>query len=296
MLTISAGTDSLPTNPESTKTDAAALHEGAAVRVTGLAKSPEYNGLGGAVGPRHKWREGRVAVFLETTPRKLVSLKPANVVVIAAVGTWGILTLPGTVLAAIFELLQWRGMDRELLLAVPAVCRQFRAVCALVVVSIINIGWIRVRPHLEAVLSGDRRPCGVVAPSVEVQACFARFKSVGYLNFSGKSELCHGWQYRCANPGVIDGALAGCRPGLQSLSFVDNSYAAMRWLQTVAGYVRRTDIVYPALTDLSFETVNPLIFSLHVAPGVSPVLRWFLLNGHALALRVDPRWRLSNRV
>lgn len=88
MLTISAGTDSLPTNPDAAS-DAAALHEGAAVRVTGLAKSPEYNGLGGAVGPRHKWREGRVAVFLETTPRKLVSLKPANVVVIAAVGTWG---------------------------------------------------------------------------------------------------------------------------------------------------------------------------------------------------------------
>lgn len=106
----------------------------------------------------------------------------------------------------------------------------------------------------------------------------------------------NGWQYLCANPGVIDGALAGCRPGLQSLSFVDNSYAAMRWLQTVAGHVRRTDIVYPALTRLSFETVNPLIFSLHVAPGVSPVLRWFLLNGHDLALRVDPRWRLSNRV
>ena len=48
------------------------------VRTTGLQGMAVLNGVRGTVLPRHKWKEGRVAVRLETAPPKAYLLRPEN--------------------------------------------------------------------------------------------------------------------------------------------------------------------------------------------------------------------------
>ena len=54
------------------------LSPGSRVRTVGLQRTPELNGVQGTMKPREKWKPGRVAVLLDTTPPKVYSLKLGN--------------------------------------------------------------------------------------------------------------------------------------------------------------------------------------------------------------------------
>ena len=56
-----------------------AFAPGDEVIIHGLRSSPQLNNQQGVVQPRDKWADnGRVAVLLHTTPRRSVSVRPAN--------------------------------------------------------------------------------------------------------------------------------------------------------------------------------------------------------------------------